>query len=327
MSNTEKNKKNKTRNLIILGVILFLVVYISPSMVVVVGPGEVGVLFRPFSGGTITELVYGEGLHVIAPWNKMYKYNARLQTFQEEVHALSKNGLSINTRVSMRYHLKQELAPDLHKNIGQDYVQVLLVPTLFSSVREVIGEMAPEELYTSCRVTVQDRILEECRHEMTEFPLILDKVILENMKLPATVNKAIENKLRLEQAFLEYEYKLKKEAKEIERQLMIAQGIKKFQAEAPDELSPGVKQWLGYHATLELAKSPNTKVMVLSGGEMHVPLVIDPLSASKAPKSKPGPVVPTELSDKKPEPPITPEETSKLLQFWQKAWNEIKGDQ
>ena len=45
--------------------------------------------------------------------------------------------------------------------------------------------------------------------------------------------------------------------------MMIAGGIKKFQAEAPDELSPGVKQWLGYHATLELAKSPNTKVMVL----------------------------------------------------------------
>ena len=74
----------------------------------------------------------------------------------------------------------------------------------------------PRSCTPSCRVTVQDRILEECRHELTEFPLILDKVILENMKLPATVNKAIENKLRLEQAFLEYEYKLKKEAKEIE---------------------------------------------------------------------------------------------------------------
>ena len=83
----------KTMVLAIIG--LIFVVLFGSSMFVTIEPGENGVLFKKFGGGLEKEVVYGQGFHVIAPWNTMHVYDVRLKDTFEKMEVLSKNGLSI----------------------------------------------------------------------------------------------------------------------------------------------------------------------------------------------------------------------------------------
>ena len=102
------------------------------------------------------------------------------------MYGLSKNGLSINTKVSMRYRLDYNRVPLLHRDLGPDYVNVLLKPVLLSSVRERLGEMTPEQLYTDCSLKIQESIEKECHKKIDSFPIIIDSG--DNGESPAAQN-------------------------------------------------------------------------------------------------------------------------------------------
>jgi len=278
--------------LLFLFTLLFMIVYLAPSIFVTVYPGEVGVLFRRFFGGTVLDRIYEEGFHIISPWNKMYHYNYRIQRVRHTVHVLSTNGLTIQVTVSVRFHILKERAPLLHQRVGPDYLEKVIVPSTISSVREVIGKYRPDEIYSgSARYTMQDEILIETVKETARIPIVYDSVIIEIIKLPDLVNSAIELKLRKEQEFLEYEFRLKKAHAEVERKRIEARGIKLYQETISQSLDPEILQWLGVFATLRLAESPNSKV-VIAGGRDGLPIILD-----------------TETSAPRPFPPSTESET------------------
>ena len=98
----ENQKSARLVVLLTLGTI-FLFIFGS-SMFVTIEPGEKGVLFKRFAGGLDKENVYGQGFHVIAPWNDMYVYDVRIHETFEKMEVLSKNGLSIKIDLSFRYN-------------------------------------------------------------------------------------------------------------------------------------------------------------------------------------------------------------------------------
>jgi hypothetical protein len=58
--------------LMILGLVfLLLVAYLWRRIFIPVDAGEAAVFFSRFGSGTEIEHVYGEGFHIIAPWNTM----------------------------------------------------------------------------------------------------------------------------------------------------------------------------------------------------------------------------------------------------------------
>ncbi len=58
------------------------------SITVTVDAGHAGVLFKRFGGGIELDKTYGEGFHIIAPWNKMYIYEVRQQEVAEDMNVL-----------------------------------------------------------------------------------------------------------------------------------------------------------------------------------------------------------------------------------------------
>src|SRR5262245_60112053 len=89
-----------------IAVLLLLLVlsaaFFFPRMIVSVYPGEAGVVWDRFFG-TRTDVVYGEGIHIVAPWNRFYKYDVRLQSTTNQYEALSLTGLPIRVLASVRY--------------------------------------------------------------------------------------------------------------------------------------------------------------------------------------------------------------------------------
>src|SRR5262245_49342560 len=142
--------RNYTPHLIVTFLILLcLGVFLAPKMVIVIGPGEVGVIYRVFWGGTVVDHIYGEGLQMVSPWNRMYVYNTRVQEIKRTLEVLTRDGLVVQLEISIRYHPEENMVGVLHQKIGPDYVEKIVVPEVASVIRNNVGKLYAVQLYTT----------------------------------------------------------------------------------------------------------------------------------------------------------------------------------
>ncbi len=255
--------------------ILILVVILITKSAITINSGEAGVLFKTFGVGVVTdEPPLGEGFHIVAPWNKVYVYEVRQQEVFEKMQVLSSNGLEIKLDASIWFEPKSELLGKLHQEKGEAYIQRVLLPTIRSAARSVVGRYTPEQLYSSKRDAIQTEIYEETKKIVEGQYIQLNEVLVRDVTLPATIKEAIERKLKQEQESLEYEFRLVTAKKEAEKVTIEAQG----KADANRILSASLNNMIlkdkGIDATLELAKSPNSKVVIVGSSDSGLPLIL-----------------------------------------------------
>ena len=128
--------------------LLFLLVFLSPRIFVFIGPGEAGVMYRPLLGGTVVDHVYGEGLWILFPLNRMYVYDLRVQETKRTLEVLTQDGLNVRLDLSIRYHPDDATLGLLHEQVGPEYRERIVVPEVLSAVRHQVGNRTVEELYT-----------------------------------------------------------------------------------------------------------------------------------------------------------------------------------
>lgn len=258
------------------GIILALIimVFLFKSSVNV-GYGEAGVLFKTFGGGVVTdEAPLGEGFHIIAPWNKVFKYNTKQQElFQKEMRVLSSNGLEIKLDISVLYQPKVSKLGLLHQTKGIGYVNNVIIPEIRAVARSVVGRYTPEQLYSTKRDAIQNEIFEEMQKKIEKQYVQLNAVLVRNVTLPVKIKNYIEKKLGQEQETLEYEFRLEKAKKEAERQRIEAEGKANANRILSASLTDKILKEKGIEATLKLAQSPNSKVVVI-GGSDGMPLIL-----------------------------------------------------
>lgn len=267
-------RQHKVKIVSLLFILLLLTVYLAPSIFIYVYPGQAGLLFKAFSSRPLPDRIYREGLYVIAPWNRMYIYDITKQKRSVEIDALTNNGLFVSLRVSVIFHPNPKELKDLLTHIGPEYTDKVIIPTLYSSVRQVIGDYTPEALYTTARDILHDRIIAEAQKEFYGLPFLVEGVIVEKLAMPDSINAAIENKLKAQQDALAYQYLLAKQVDEAKRQKIEADGIHEYQAIVGSNLTPELLKWLEIRALHDLSQSPNSKVIVL-GNAAEMPLVLD----------------------------------------------------
>ena len=259
----------------VMGIVgLIFIVLFGSSMFYTVDPGEKGILFKKFAGGLDKESIYGQGFHIIAPWNTLHVYDVKIHETFEKMEVLSKNGLSIKIDLSFRYMPIQEKIGYLHDEIGRNYLERIIKPEIRSVTREVIGNYLPEELYSTKREAIEDEIEALTREKVEAKYLTLDAILIRDVTLPLTLRNGIEKKLVQEQESLEYEFKIDKARKEAERKEIEAKGIAKFQKIVNQTITPQLLKWKGVEATLEIAKSDNAKVIVIGNGDGDLPIIL-----------------------------------------------------
>lgn len=265
-------KKLMPTILIVVGVILVIIFW--AKMTVTIDAGHGGVLFKTFAGGIDTSQTYGEGFHIISPWNKMVVYETRQQEIAEDMQVLSSNGLEIKVDVSAWYQPIWYDMGMLHVNIGTDYLKRVVIPSLRSSARTVIGRYTPEQIYSTKRDAIQDEIFQETKAILDQKYVQLNRVLIRSIILPPTIKTAIESKLKEEQEALEYVFKLEKAKQEAERQRIDADGKATANRILSASLTEKILLEKGIQATLKLAESPNTKVVVIGSGKDGLPLIL-----------------------------------------------------
>lgn len=258
---------------ILIGAIILIILVANST--VTIDSGEAGVLYRTFDEGVVTdEPPLGEGFHFVAPWNKVFVYEVRQQTLSEKMQVLSSNGLEINLDASVWFQPESENLGFLHQEKGVDYVGRVLQPAIRSATRSVVGRYTPEQLYASKREVIQNEILDETKNILKNQYIQLNEVLVRDVALPPTIKEAIERKLRQEQESLEYEFRLQKAGKEAERQRIDAEGKAAANSILSASLTEMVLKEKGIQATLELAKSPNSKIVVIGSSEDGMPLIL-----------------------------------------------------
>ncbi len=255
--------------------VLFLIILIfSNATFITLKPGERGVLFRRFGGGLDKEHIYQPGFHVVAPWNDMYVYDVREKQLEEQMSVLSNNGLNIEVDVTVRVHPAYDKIGDLHEKFGKGYIESLVRPEVRSAVRKVIGQFQPEELYSTRRDEVQALIQQDLEQSLTENFILLRATLIRDIRLPEKVKNAIEEKLEAEQAALKYEFILEQERKEAERKIIEARAKAEANRILNASLTQNILRDKGIEATLQLANSPNSKVVIVGGGGDGLPLIL-----------------------------------------------------
>jgi regulator of protease activity HflC (stomatin/prohibitin superfamily) len=258
----------------VIFIFIILVILISKSAITI-GSGEAGVLYRTFGNGVVTDKPpMGEGFHLVAPWNKVYIYEVRQQEVFEKMNVLSSNGLDIKLDASAWFQPKYNELGKLHQEKGEDYVQRVLLPTIRSAARSVVGRYTPEQLYSSKRDAIQMEIFEETKKIVDDEYIQLNEILVRDVTLPPTIKDAIERKLKQEQESLEYEFRLITAEKEAERQRIEAQGKADANKILSASLTDKILQDKGIDATLKMSESPNSKVVVIGSGGDGLPLIL-----------------------------------------------------
>ena len=255
-------------------IIAVIGIFIFSKSTVTIGPGEGGVIFESLGGGIDTKNTYSEGFHVLLPWNKMIVRKVRQQSISDEMNVLSVNGLEVKVNGTIWYEPEFQNLGNLIKTKGEDYERELLDPAINAAARSVVGRYTPEQLYSSKRDVIEQEILDEVQLILKDQYLLVTRVLVEDVKLPATIRTAIETKLKQEQESLEYEFRISKAEKEAKRQKIDAEGKAVANKILSASLTDKILQEKGIDATLQLAKSPNSKVVVIGSGESGMPIIL-----------------------------------------------------
>jgi regulator of protease activity HflC (stomatin/prohibitin superfamily) len=255
--------------------VMFVFIVLMKSAVNI-GYGEAGVLFKTFGGGVVTdEVPLGEGFHLIAPWNKVYLYNVKQQeVFESQMQVLSSNGLEISLDVSVLYQPKADELGLLHQTKGSNYLDIVIVPNIRAVARSVVGRYTPEQLYSTKRDAIESEIYDELKKGVEKQYVQINDVLVRDVTLPNTIKQAIERKLSQEQMSLEYEFKLESARKEAEKVRIDAQGKADANRILNSSLTTNILRDKGIEATSMLAKSPNSKVIVIGSGKDGLPIIL-----------------------------------------------------
>jgi regulator of protease activity HflC (stomatin/prohibitin superfamily) len=244
----------------LIGVLALLATF--SRLVVIIPAGNVGV--EDFQG-KVSDRTLPAGIHPINPFADVVQFSTRLQDLKEEISATSKEGLALGIDVGIQYRIDPTKAASIYQNIGLEGREILI--SRFRSIsREIVSGYPAESVYATKREEISLKLADKLRSQLAPIGFIVDEALLRNVKVPETLQAAIQQRLKAEQENLQMKFVLEKEAQEADRKRIEAKGRSDAQKILADGLTPAVLQLRSIEASEKLSLSPNSKVVVLGNG-------------------------------------------------------------
>jgi len=251
-----------------LGAIVLVIML--TSSITIIRAGHVGVvdIFGRVSNETLKS-----GLQFVNPLARVVQMSVQTQEIKETMDVPSKEGMTMNIEVSVLFHLDPDKAADVYRSVGAEYVGVLLEPQFRSITRGVTASYDAKALYTSEREQVAQLISDDLKKVVGPRGIVVETAPMRRLTLPTKITAAIEDKLSADQESQRMAFVRTKEKQEAERKRIEAQGVADFQRIVTDGISDKLLQWKGIEATQDLAKSANSKIVIIGNSKNGLPLV------------------------------------------------------
>jgi regulator of protease activity HflC (stomatin/prohibitin superfamily) len=217
---------------LIIGVLLLAWLFFAS--IVIVDAGETGV-YSLF--GKVSDKELSSGFHLVIPLAKVTKMSIRTEEYtmsiipsegnkkgNDAITSLTKEGLSVDLDMTVLYHLEESKASNVYGELGINYDEKIIRPTIRTSIRDIIAQYEAKDIYSIKREEAAQKIQEQLVAQLNSRGIIIEKVLLRNVALPETLSKAIQEKLQVEQEAQKYDFILQREAKEKERKIIEAEG-------------------------------------------------------------------------------------------------------
>jgi len=253
------------------------------ACVIQIEAGQVGV--QKLFGKVQTE-VLNSGLHFINPLVDVVKLDIKTQNYtmsgvQDEGHkagddairVLSADGLEVTIDLSVLYRVVPNETPKLLSETGENYEDKIVRPITRTRIRDNAVYYDAVALFSGKRDEFQQRIFKTIEGDFSKRGLLLENLLVRNITLPQSVKATIEQKINAEQDAQKMQFVLLKEKQEAERKRVEAQGIADYQRIINIGLTEQQLQYEQIKAYLELAKSPNSKVIIMGRGS--TPVILD----------------------------------------------------
>ena len=258
----------------LLGLLLVIIAMTMVGCGTNVPSGHKAVFYNKFSGGTEMGKIYDEGFNWHLPWNSMIVYKTQVQERLETLSVLSSDGASIRMEVSILFRPMVNKIDSLQVEIGPDYYEQVIMPNIRSIARAVAGKYKPEEIYSTKREELAHEIGTTLIAEMAKRWIEVQNILVRDVQIPAKISEAINFKLTADQEAQKMQFTIEKEKLEAERKRIEAKGISDFQQIVSAGITPSLLRWKGIEATLKIAESQNTKVIVIGNDAGSLPVIL-----------------------------------------------------
>ncbi len=236
-----------------------------------VRPGEVG-MKQTF--GKLNPRVYEQGIVGFNPFvTTIVKVPTRTVNLEVNLDLPSKDGLNVESEISILYRINPSKAPKVVEQIGLNYEDVVILSVFRSAAADVCSRFLAKDMYTDSRVKIENQIQQQMQGILEERGFEIENVLLKSIVLPQGLTQAIENKLEAEQSAEQMTFELQREELEAKRRIIEAQGIRDAQKIIESGLSDKIIQWQSIDAFKSLANSPGSKLIITDG---NAPLLINP---------------------------------------------------
>jgi regulator of protease activity HflC (stomatin/prohibitin superfamily) len=204
------------------GVVLLILLF---SSVGTIGAGERGVLLQ---FGAVKDKVFDEGLYFKIPFvQSVVKMDVKIKKDEVPASASSKDLQVVTSSIALNYHLAPEAVNKIWQEVGKDYNQRIIAPSIQEAVKATTAKFTAEELIIK-REEVKEQIKENLSDRLSENHIIVDELNITSFDFSEAFNAAIEAKVTAEQLKLKAERDL--ERIRIEADQKIAEAVGKAQA-------------------------------------------------------------------------------------------------
>lgn len=260
----------------IIGIVVVVFGLLS-KCVVQVDAGKVGVqsVF-----GSVKKQTLNSGLNFVNPLADIKELDLKTQNYtmsgvhdegsksgDDAIRVLSADGLEVTIDLTVLFRIVPEKAPNIYKQIGLDYVDVIVRPLSRTRIRDISANYDAIALYSTKRDEFQTRIFNSIEKDFKDRGLVLEQLLVRNIALPESVKKTIESKINAEQDAQKMQFVLQKEKQEAERKRVEAQGIADYQRIITSTLTDKQLQYEQIKAQKDLAASPNTKIVIMGNSK------------------------------------------------------------
>ncbi len=284
----EDPRMKGVNNILIIAVVIFALITLS-NFIVIIDAGEVGVqiLF-----GKVQQRTLKAGINFVNPFIDIVKYPTRVQEYtmaiagsegrqrgDDSIRVRTLDGLEVGVDLTVWWMIDPESVNNIYADLAKSVIDLetkIIRPAIRTMVRDTAALYKMDALYTSKRAEFSEKIDLDLKAIFKTKNVMVDKVLVRNITLPAIVENAIQEKMRAKQEEEAMEYKKNIASRQAEIKEIEARGLANAQRIINSTLSEKYLQHEAIMAYEKLANSQNTTFVIMptSPNSSGMPLIL-----------------------------------------------------
>jgi|SRR5690349_3595785 prohibitin 2 len=196
---------NKLKILAGIVTLIIIILFLSES-VVIVQAGHRGVVLYV---GAVENRVLGEGVHFIVPFaEQVIQLEVRTLKFQADASAASNDLQEVATVIALNYHIDPNKANIVYQQLGADYADRIIAPTIQESVKASVAKFNAEQLITQ-RAIAKGVISQAISNTLSSRDITVETIFITDFQFSQAFASQVESKVVAFQKFLTEQNNLK----------------------------------------------------------------------------------------------------------------------